>query len=57
MKTPKITITFPVFREETLLFSCLNSIGKLDYPQSQIEVVLVDNGLDSVLKKDRKVIS
>lgn len=54
MRTPKITITFPVIGKDKMLSSCLESIKTLSYPQEKLEVILVDNGLDPSLKKKAK---
>ncbi len=40
----KISIIIPAFNEEQHLPSCLESIANLNYPESNIEIVVVDNG-------------
>ncbi len=52
MEKPKITITFPVIGEEKSSLSCLCSIDKLKFPKEKIEIILVDNGFNSQLKRE-----
>ncbi len=41
---PAISILVPVYNSESTLYRCLESIYKSTYPNSSIEVILVDNG-------------
>ena len=43
MKTPTVTITFPTFNGWQDTKECLNSLSKLDYPRSKIEIIVIDN--------------
>jgi len=43
MEYPKISIVMPVYNEEDKISSCLESIRNQDYPQENIEIVLVDD--------------
>ena len=42
--TPAYSIVIPTFRRGESLAECLASVEMLDYPKSQIEVVIIDNG-------------
>ena len=41
---PSISVVIPVYNEERYLGACLTSLAKLDYPDSEVEIILVDNG-------------
>jgi len=43
MEYPKISIVMPVYNEENKIEACLCSIRNQDYPQENIEIVLVDD--------------
>jgi poly-beta-1,6-N-acetyl-D-glucosamine synthase len=43
-KFPKITITIPVYNEETTIQGTLSSIAMLNYPLEKLEIFVVDDG-------------
>lgn len=43
-KYPPVTICVPCFNEETTIEKTLQSLCKLDYDKSQLEIILVDDG-------------
>lgn len=52
---PLISITIPTFNEENNIKLCLDSIQKLDYPKTKIEVHIVDGGsTDKTIKIAKK---
>ena len=44
MSTPRYSIVIPTFRRGPDLADCLETLTRLEYPLSEIEVVVVDNG-------------
>lgn len=44
MTLPKVTIIIPAYNEENSIKACLESLIKLDYPESQREIIIVDDG-------------
>ena len=43
-KLPLISVIVPVYNASPTLSLCLNSLEKLDYPKSKLEIIVVDNG-------------
>ena len=43
-KLPYVSIVIPTINRKGSLRQCLNSIYRLDYPSSKIEIIVVDNG-------------
>jgi len=43
---PRYSFVIPTYRRPDMLAGCLESIAALEYPQAQIEIVIVDNGGD-----------
>jgi glycosyltransferase involved in cell wall biosynthesis len=41
---PRFSIVIPVLNEERMIAGCLEALSKLEYPHSQFEVIVVDNG-------------
>ncbi|MEG4172438.1 MULTISPECIES: glycosyltransferase [unclassified Microcoleus] len=46
MRKPIFSIIIPTYNRINDLFVCLNSLTKLDYPKSNFEVIVVDDGND-----------
>ncbi len=51
MSNHKISIIIPTYNEENYLPSCLKSISTLNYPENDIELVVVDNGSTDSTRK------
>lgn len=41
---PGVCVVVPAFNEEAYIARCLESVSRLDYPASLLEVIVVDNG-------------
>ena len=41
---PAVSIIIPVFNREEAVRCCLKSLKQLDYPEQQMEIIVVDNG-------------
>ncbi|MFC1851613.1 glycosyltransferase [candidate division CSSED10-310 bacterium] len=41
---PRVSIIIPVYNGETTLKACLDSLLNLDYPSSELDIILVDDG-------------
>ena len=44
MKSDSVSIIFPTHNSKLLALRCLNSITKLSYPKSKIQIIVIDNG-------------
>ena len=40
---PPVTVIVPVYNAEVFLEECINSILNLDYPESKLEIIFIDN--------------
>lgn len=61
MKYPKISVIIPTFNSKSTIAKCLSSLREQDYPQKNIEIIIVDGGSndktrDIVIKYDVKLI-
>lgn len=43
-QTRTVTVVIPTYNNLALLRGCLRSVARLDYPQSRLQVLVVDNG-------------
>lgn len=41
---PRVSLVIPAYNEEKLVLRCLQSIKKLDFPKSRLEVITIDDG-------------
>lgn len=52
---PSVTIIFPIYNSDQHAITCLSSIARLNYPQKQLEVIIVDNhSTDETVKQIKK---
>src|SRR3989338_697972 len=55
--TPSITVVVPAHNEQDTVFDCLNSLHGSNYPQSKLEIIVVNDGsTDSTAAIARKFI-